>query len=60
MREAAQRPLRADAARNRARLLDPATEVFADRGVGVPTAEAEPAGAFFAGFRLVVERSAGK
>ncbi|MFF8774530.1 TetR/AcrR family transcriptional regulator [Kitasatospora sp. NPDC015120] len=33
------RPLRADAARNRARLLDTATEVFATRGVGVPTEE---------------------
>ncbi|ARF81717.1 TetR/AcrR family transcriptional regulator [Kitasatospora aureofaciens] len=33
------RPLRADAARNRARLLDVATEVFTTRGVGVPTEE---------------------
>ncbi|WP_457030178.1 TetR/AcrR family transcriptional regulator [Kitasatospora sp. P5_F3] len=33
------RPLRADAARNRARLLDVATEVFTARGVGVPTEE---------------------
>ncbi|MEV6117752.1 helix-turn-helix domain-containing protein [Streptomyces sp. NPDC052109] len=99
-----ERPLRADAARNRARLLDVATEVFTTRGVGVPTeeiartagvgvgtlfrhfptkealleavmvrrleaiasqaaqlaAEAEPADAFFACFRLVVEQSAGK
>lgn len=34
-----ERPLRADAARNRAKLLDVATEVFATRGVGVPTEE---------------------
>ncbi|MBD0694630.1 TetR/AcrR family transcriptional regulator [Streptomyces sp. CBMA123] len=34
-----ERPLRADAARNRARLLDTATQVFATRGVGVPTEE---------------------
>ncbi|MEV6978089.1 helix-turn-helix domain-containing protein [Kitasatospora sp. NPDC093806] len=33
------RPLRADAARNRAKLLDTATEVFTTRGVGVPTEE---------------------
>ncbi|GGQ08139.1 TetR family transcriptional regulator [Streptomyces virginiae] len=33
------RPMRADAARNRARLLDAATEVFTTRGVGVPTEE---------------------
>jgi AcrR family transcriptional regulator len=33
------RPLRADAARNRARLLDVATEVFADRGVSATTEE---------------------
>ncbi|MFE7191730.1 TetR/AcrR family transcriptional regulator [Kitasatospora sp. NPDC057541] len=33
------RPLRADAARNRARLLNAATEVFTTRGVGVPTEE---------------------
>ncbi|MFJ4775847.1 TetR/AcrR family transcriptional regulator [Streptomyces sp. NPDC088762] len=99
-----ERPLRADAARNRARLLDIATEVFTTRGVGVPTeeiaraagvgvgtlfrhfptkealleavmvlrlktiaalterlaAEAEPAEAFFACFRLVIDQSAGK
>ncbi|WP_328923937.1 TetR/AcrR family transcriptional regulator [Streptomyces sp. NBC_00190] len=36
---AQERPLRADAARNRARLLDTATEVFTTRGVGVPTEE---------------------
>ncbi|MFJ8623450.1 TetR/AcrR family transcriptional regulator [Kitasatospora sp. NPDC093550] len=36
---APQRPLRADAARNRARLLDAATEVFTTRGVAVPTEE---------------------
>ncbi|GAB7187073.1 DNA-binding protein AcrR family [Kitasatospora sp. Ki12] len=104
MNDASPRPLRADAARNRARLLDVATEVFATRGVGVPTeeiaraagvgvgtlfrhfptkealleavvvrrletitaraaqlaAETEPAEAFFACFRLVVEQSAGK
>ncbi|MGW7381482.1 TetR/AcrR family transcriptional regulator [Streptomyces sp. NPDC054794] len=36
---AQERPLRADAARNRARLLDVATEVFTSRGVGVPTEE---------------------
>ncbi|GHI03973.1 hypothetical protein AQI88_08140 [Streptomyces cellostaticus] len=34
---AQERTLRADAARNRARLLDVATEVFTTRGVGVPT-----------------------
>ncbi|WP_030199868.1 TetR/AcrR family transcriptional regulator [Streptomyces sp. NRRL S-87] len=34
-----ERPLRADAARNRARLLEVATEVFTTRGVGVPTEE---------------------
>ncbi|MFD6936824.1 TetR/AcrR family transcriptional regulator [Streptomyces goshikiensis] len=34
-----ERPLRADAARNRARVLDVATEVFATRGVGVSTEE---------------------
>ncbi|MFH8775942.1 TetR/AcrR family transcriptional regulator [Streptomyces sp. NPDC017958] len=39
MSDAQQRPLRADAARNRARLLDVATEVFTTRGVGVPTEE---------------------
>ncbi|MFE0462220.1 TetR/AcrR family transcriptional regulator [Kitasatospora sp. NPDC058965] len=39
MSDAARRPLRADAARNRARLLDVATEVFTTRGVGVPTEE---------------------
>ncbi|MFJ2864442.1 TetR/AcrR family transcriptional regulator [Kitasatospora sp. NPDC087314] len=99
-----ERPLRADAARNRARLLDVATEVFTTRGIGVPTeeiarvagvgvgtlfrhfptkealleavmvcrleaiaartarlaAEAEPAEAFFACFRLVIDQSAGK
>jgi AcrR family transcriptional regulator len=33
------RPLRADAARNRARLLDVAAEVFADRGVSATTEE---------------------
>lgn len=33
------RPLRADAARNRARLLDVATDVFTTRGVDVPTEE---------------------
>ncbi|WP_431676523.1 TetR/AcrR family transcriptional regulator [Kitasatospora sp. KL5] len=104
MSDAPERPLRADAARNRAKLLDAATEVFTTRGVGVPTeeiaraagvgvgtlfrhfptkealleavmvrrletitartaqlaAEAEPAEAFFACFRLVVEQSAGK
>ncbi len=104
MSGAKERPLRADAARNRARLLDVATEVFTTRGVGVPTeeiartagvgvgtlfrhfptkealleavmvrrleaiaartarlaAEMEPADAFFACFRLVVEQSAGK
>ncbi|MEU9043005.1 MULTISPECIES: helix-turn-helix domain-containing protein [unclassified Kitasatospora] len=104
MSGAPERPLRADAARNRARLLDAATEVFTTRGVGVPTeeiaraagvgigtlfrhfptkealleavmvrrlqtitdrtarlaAETEPAEAFFACFRLVVEQSAGK
>ncbi|MFE6049405.1 TetR/AcrR family transcriptional regulator [Kitasatospora sp. NPDC056446] len=104
MSGATERPLRADAARNRARLLDAATEVFAARGIGVPTeeiaraagvgvgtlfrhfptkealleavmvrrletitaritqlaAETGPAEAFFGGFRLVVEHSAGK
>ena len=104
MSDAKERPLRADAARNRARLLDVATEVFTTRGVGVPTeeiaraagvgvgtlfrhfptkealleavmvrrleaiatrtaqlaAELEPADAFFACFRLIVEQSAGK
>lgn len=104
MSGAPERPLRADAARNRARLLDAATEVFTTRGIGVPTeeiaraagvgvgtlfrhfptkealleavmvrrletitartaelaAEAEPAEAFFACFRLIVEHSAGK
>lgn len=104
MNGAQQRPLRADAARNRARLLDAATEVFTTRGVGVPTEEiartagvgvgtlfrhfptkealleavmvrrleaiaartaelasdAEPAGAFFDAFRLVIDQSAGK
>jgi AcrR family transcriptional regulator len=98
------RPLRADAARNRARLLDVATEVFTTRGVDATTpeiaraagvgvgtlfrhfptkealleavmvrrleaiaaqtaqlaAELEPADAFFACFRLVVEQSMGK
>ncbi|MEW2414697.1 TetR family transcriptional regulator [Streptomyces sp. NPDC046866] len=39
MNAAQQRPLRADAARNRAKLLDAATEVFTTRGVGVPTEE---------------------
>ncbi|WP_327286234.1 TetR/AcrR family transcriptional regulator [Streptomyces sp. NBC_01205] len=104
MSGAQERPLRADAARNRAKVLDVATEVFTTRGVGVPTEEiaraagvgvgtlfrhfptkealleavmvrrleemaamtaqladqADPADAFFACFRLVVERSAGK
>ncbi len=104
MSDTSERPLRADAARNRAKVLDAATQVFATRGVGVPTeeiaraagvgvgtvfrhfptkealleavmvrrletittrtaqlaAEAEPADAFFACFRLVVEQSAGK
>ncbi|WP_035844253.1 TetR/AcrR family transcriptional regulator [Kitasatospora azatica] len=104
MSGAQERPLRADAARNRARLLDVATEVFTTRGVGVPTeeiaraagvgvgtlfrhfptkealleavmvrrlesiaaqsaqltADSEPAEAFFACFRLVVDQSAGK
>ncbi|MFE2552060.1 TetR/AcrR family transcriptional regulator [Streptomyces sp. NPDC059355] len=99
-----ERPLRADAARNRARVLDVATEVFTSRGIGVPTeeiaraagvgvgtlfrhfptkealleavmvrrleemaamtaglaAQADQAEAFFACFRLVVERSSGK
>ncbi|MET9959955.1 TetR/AcrR family transcriptional regulator [Streptomyces sp. NPDC006326] len=98
------RALRADAARNRARLLDVATEVFTTSGVDVPTeqiaraagvgvgtlfrhfptkeallaavmvrrleaiaariaqlaAEAGPAEAFFACFRLIVEKSLGK
>ncbi|MER7465326.1 helix-turn-helix domain-containing protein [Streptomyces sp. NPDC097981] len=39
MSGAAERPLRADAARNRARLLEVATEVFTSRGAGVPTEE---------------------
>ncbi|MFI6846296.1 TetR/AcrR family transcriptional regulator [Kitasatospora sp. NBC_00085] len=39
MSDAQDRPLRADAARNRARLLDAATEIFTTRGVGVPTEE---------------------
>ncbi|MEU8921833.1 helix-turn-helix domain-containing protein [Kitasatospora sp. NPDC048545] len=39
MSGATPRPLRADAARNRARLLDAATEVFTTRGVDVPTEE---------------------
>ncbi|MEV7774600.1 helix-turn-helix domain-containing protein [Kitasatospora sp. NPDC086791] len=39
MSGATPRPLRADAARNRARLLDVATEVFTTRGVTVPTEE---------------------
>ncbi|MET8627270.1 helix-turn-helix domain-containing protein [Kitasatospora sp. NPDC004669] len=104
MSGAQEKPLRADAARNRARLLDIATQVFTTRGAGVPTEEiaraagvgvgtlfrhfptkealleavvvrrletitartaeliarAEPAEAFFACFRLVVEQSAGK
>ncbi|MGW0764598.1 TetR/AcrR family transcriptional regulator [Streptomyces sp. NPDC002676] len=104
MSDARERPLRADAARNRARLLDVATEVFVTRGIGVPTeeiarsagvgvgtlfrhfptkealleavmarrveamaartaqltAEAGPAEAFFACFRLMVEQAAGK
>ncbi|MGW0880509.1 TetR/AcrR family transcriptional regulator [Streptomyces sp. NPDC002671] len=104
MSDTRERPLRADAARNRARLLDVATEVFVTRGIGVPTeeiarsagvgvgtlfrhfptkealleavmvrrveamaaqtaqlaAEAGPAEAFFACFRLLVEHSAGK
>ncbi|MFB7465987.1 TetR/AcrR family transcriptional regulator [Streptomyces sp. NPDC056224] len=104
MSGAKERPLRADAARNRARLLEVATEVFTTRGVGVPTeeiaraagvgvgtlfrhfptketllgavmvrrletiaaqtaqlaAELEPADAFCACFRLVIEQSAGK
>ncbi len=34
-----ERPLRADAARNRAKLLDAATEVFTTCGAGVPTEE---------------------
>lgn len=104
MSGAQNRPLRADAARNRARLLDVATEVFTTRGVAVPTEEiaraagvgvgtlfrhfptkealleavmvrrlesiaamtaqleagTDPAEAFFACFRLVVEQSTGK
>ncbi|MEU9074077.1 TetR/AcrR family transcriptional regulator [Kitasatospora sp. NPDC004745] len=104
MTGAQERPLRADAARNRARLLDVATEVFTTRGVATPTEEiaraagvgvgtlfrhfptkealleavmvrrletiaartaeltagAEPAEAFFDGFRLVIDQSAGK
>lgn len=104
MSGAQERPLRADAARNRAKLLDAATEVFTTRGVGVPTEEiaraagvgvgtlfrhfptkealleavmvrrleaiatqtarlaagADPAEAFFACFRLVIDQSAGK
>ncbi|MFF3601495.1 TetR/AcrR family transcriptional regulator [Kitasatospora indigofera] len=39
MSGAPQRPLRADAARNRARLLDIATQEFTTRGVGVSTEE---------------------
>ncbi|MGW3208694.1 TetR/AcrR family transcriptional regulator [Streptomyces sp. NPDC001135] len=39
MSDAAERPLRADAARNRAKLLDIATQVFTTRGIGVPTEE---------------------
>ncbi|MER5730701.1 TetR/AcrR family transcriptional regulator [Streptomyces sp. NPDC002138] len=39
MSGAQERPLRADAARNRAKLLAVATEVFTTRGVGVPTEE---------------------
>jgi AcrR family transcriptional regulator len=39
MSGAQERPLRADAARNRARLLEVATEVFTTRGIGVPTEE---------------------
>ncbi|MFE2140796.1 TetR/AcrR family transcriptional regulator [Streptomyces sp. NPDC059456] len=39
MSGAQERPLRADAARNRAKVLDVATEVFTTRGVGVPTEE---------------------
>jgi AcrR family transcriptional regulator len=43
--EASPRPMRADALRNRARLLDAAERVFATRGVGVPIdAVAEEAG----------------
>ncbi|MCC9310994.1 TetR/AcrR family transcriptional regulator; helix-turn-helix transcriptional regulator [Kitasatospora sp. RB6PN24] len=104
MSSAQERPLRADAARNRARLLDVATEVFTSQGTDVPTeeisraagvavgtlfrhfptkeallvavmvrrleaiaarteqlaAESEPADAFFACFRLVIDQSAGK
>ncbi|MFE0510832.1 TetR/AcrR family transcriptional regulator [Streptomyces sp. NPDC058964] len=104
MSGAQERPLRADAARNRARLLDVATDVFTTRGVGTPTeeiaraagvgvgtlfrhfptkealleavmvrrlestaaqtaqlaAESEPAEAFFACFRLLIDQSAGK
>ncbi|MFJ3793277.1 helix-turn-helix domain-containing protein [Kitasatospora sp. NPDC090091] len=39
MNGAQERPLRADAARNRARLLDAATEVFTTRGIATPTEE---------------------
>lgn len=39
MSGAPERPMRADAARNRARLLDVATRVFTTRGVGTPTEE---------------------
>ncbi|MFC5664536.1 TetR/AcrR family transcriptional regulator [Kitasatospora misakiensis] len=39
MTGAQERPLRADAARNRAKVLDAATEVFTTRGIGVPTEE---------------------
>ncbi|MEU8517158.1 helix-turn-helix domain-containing protein [Kitasatospora sp. NPDC048722] len=39
MSGAQERPLRADAARNRAKLLDTATQVFTAHGVGVPTEE---------------------
>ncbi|MFE9425509.1 TetR/AcrR family transcriptional regulator [Kitasatospora sp. NPDC006697] len=39
MSDGQNRPLRADAARNRARLLDVAATVFAERGVGVTTEE---------------------
>ncbi|WP_395298390.1 helix-turn-helix domain-containing protein [Kitasatospora hibisci] len=39
MNGAQERPLRADAARNRARLLAAATEVFTTRGIATPTEE---------------------
>ncbi|GAA2788143.1 helix-turn-helix domain-containing protein [Kitasatospora aburaviensis] len=39
MTGAPERPLRADAARNRAKLLDAATEVFTTRGIATPTEE---------------------